>query len=170
MGDYNKQVTNLELVEYLQMTYNILKVTKSNLDIDRLEEIIIILKDDNNKIYRNNAKRTRANNHDIIRILEKMNQSIELCDKEKIIYEDFLKNKKYGKWLKNSDLNGIYSFLQDKSNRFSMEDLGIIYYYLYKEKSRQKKREDLQTAILHYIEQTLYFSNMDLQYQEKNNL
>lgn len=74
----------------------------------------------------------------------------------------------------DAKFNELYSFLTKESKNFTIGELSVLYFCLYKEKTHQKKRADILKGIFTCIEQSSYFNNMDLKYQgciydKKNN-
>lgn len=167
--DSNADVTNSEIVEYLSITYDILKNAKSSLDLDRLKIIIDTLKLDKQKKYPLRNKKQNPQYDKLIDIFEKCENNREMTEDELKMYNEFIENIPLISMAHNKNYNELYRLLNNKENKYTIEDLSVLYYCLYKEKAKQRKKTDLLKSILKYIEQNLYFDNMDIRYKKNYN-
>lgn len=167
--DENLDVTNAEIIEYLNITYDVLKSTKSTLDLNRLKTIIDILKNEEKKIYQTKTKRTSIQNENIINILDKLKNGIELSKDEIKVYDDFVESNPFIDLIQKKNYSELYKLLNSKESEFKVGELCVLYFCLYKERTRQKKRGDILKGIYTFIEQNIYFDNMDLKYKKNVN-
>lgn len=169
MDDSNADVTNSEIIEYLDITYDILKNAKSSLDLDRLKIIIDTLKSDKQKKYPLRNKKENLQHTKLIDIFEKYENNKELTEDELKIYNKFIENMPLISLAHIKNYEELYRLLNNKENKYTIEDLSILYYCLYKERTKQRKKTELLKSILKYIEQNLHFDNMDTRYKKNNN-
>lgn len=162
-------VTNAELVEYLNIAYDILKVSKSSLDLNRLKTIIDILKKDEKKIYSAKKNKTVSQFEKIINILEKQKYGTELSNEEIKEFDKYVAEKNYINLAQEKNFSELCHFLDDSEDTLAVGDLSVIYYCLYQEKTKQKKRTDILNDVRTYIQQNIYFDNMDSRYQKELN-
>ncbi|MSS08866.1 hypothetical protein FYJ38_09425 [Clostridium sp. WB02_MRS01] len=167
--DNNMDVTNAEIIEFLNFTHEILKLTKSSLDLDRLNTIINILKKDEKKQYSVKDKKAIVKYEVIINILEKKDNSSEMSEVENNIYKDFESHTPYYKIILDKDYEQLYKYLHNENKKLTVGDLSVLYFCLYKQRTRQKKKADILSGIYSYIEQNLYFNNMDLKFNNHYN-
>lgn len=159
-------VANAEIIEYLNITYDILKSTKSSLDINRLKTIIDILKLDEKKTYKARTKKTGFRNESIISILEKNSCGMTLSEDEKKIFDDFVKENYFFKMVQKREYSKLYELLKKEESEVTAGELSVLYFCLYGERTRQKKKADILKSIYLYIEQNVYFDNMDSKYKK----
>lgn len=157
-------VTNKEIVEYLKITYAVLKETKSTIDLQRLKHVIEILKKDTKKKYSSGNAKSKYKPSIIINICAKLRKREVLSPQELEVREDYAKDKAYFQMVEERRFAELYSYLLNNEKDILTGDLAILYFYLTGYETKVKKKEEVLHGIISYLSQNLYFDNMDERY------
>lgn len=161
MDDNDLIVTNKEIVEYLKITYAVLKTTKSTIDLTRLKFVIDTLKKENRKTYAANHYRSKFKVEDIIGIMAKQKDGINISPEEDELIRNYKKEKSYFDMVTSTNHSALYSYLMENGHELALRDLIILYFCLTGQETKIKKKQDILREINSYISQNLYFDNMN---------
>lgn len=164
--DEHSQVTNGEIIRYLQIAYGVLKAAESSVDLDRLKVVMEILKKEEKNLHQAPARKASYKIDNIINLLEKQKQGIPWSEEEWKAYDAFRRGNPFMDAAQGKDYEKLYGILNDPEHDFTAGELSVLYYCLYQERTRQKKKTDIMRGISAYIEQNLYFDHMDLEYKK----
>lgn len=158
------EVTNQDIIEYLSLAYNVLSCAKSNVDLVRLKRIINILKRDAVKSYPSKKKGLSDNINMILKIVAKKQEWDSFNDEEKKILQEYFASNLGLQFVLQKKFSELYTFLQEQGKSISASDLKVIYVSLVKEDTKLKKKDDILNQIILYLNQSIYFDNMDERY------
>lgn len=161
MDNNNSNVTNEEILEYLNITYAVLKDAKSTIDLTRLKYVINVLKRDKSKTYTANKSKVKFKVEDIISILIKQKENADISFEEDELIKKYQKEKPYLDMITDKNHSDLYSYLLVKGHELAINDLIILHFILTGQETKIKKKEDILRDINSYISQNLYFDNMN---------
>ncbi|WP_346920787.1 hypothetical protein [Clostridium sp. UBA7339] len=171
------QISSKELLQYLNISYKILTVAKTELDTERLKDIINAIK--NNEYELNNVEsekkvKTKINDEVILDCLVKLKNGFKLNDKEFKIFSEYCSQNIMMKFIVDEEYGKLFEYLS-KNKQILKKDLSVIYQYLTSKKTKSIKIDQMIYEIKNHIYKVKNFEDMDENFKQltknkKNNI
>jgi hypothetical protein len=167
LNDDNLPVTNEEIVSYLKIAYAILKEAQTSINLERLNEIIGILKKDKSRTYTKSSSKAKINSDTIFETIKMLRSGMDISNQQKSDLNILFENKVFFRLALEKKYSDLFTYLLNNEKEMSTSDLSIIYFWLTGQEIKTKKKHDLLINVRTFLSQNTYFDNMDNKFNDK---
>lgn len=156
-------ISDKELLEYLKIAQKILVAAKTELDVERLKEIVGAITNNNYQIIHEETERKlpiKKNYKLILSYLQKTRDNIDATDNEIKEFENYCNNNLLMSLAFTKEYDKLFNYLSDNKD-INKSDLTVLYQYITGQKSKSINTSQMIDDIKVNIYKAHNFDDMD---------